>query len=94
MRSRYKIVIGLVLVMIVSAGLLSFWWQEQKQKMYEMSIMTSYPYTVSISTDQILNNVTLYIPLPVLNNTSSVDQDIIDHNFVSVENLEESTSTG
>lgn len=81
MRTRYKIMIGFVLVMIVSAGLLSFWWQAQKQMLYEMTIMTSYPYTVSISTDQILNNVTLYVPIPILNNTSSVGQDIIDHNF-------------
>jgi hypothetical protein len=67
--------------MIISAGLLSFWWQEHKQAMYERSLMSSYDYDVELTTDSTLRNVTLYLPLPVINNTSSLGLDIIEHDF-------------
>lgn len=70
-----------VLLMIVSAGLLSFWWQDLKQKRYESSLTSSYEYRIELTADSILSNVTLYIPLPVINNTSSVGMDIIEHDF-------------
>ena len=81
MRTLYKIGIGFVLLMIISAGLLSFGWQDQKQKMYDSSFMSSYVYNIMLTTDSTLSNVTLYIPLPVINNTSSVGMDIIEHDF-------------
>jgi hypothetical protein len=80
-RVRYKIWIGFVLLMIISAGLLSFWWQDQKQKMYDSSLMSSYVYNIMLTTDSTLSNVTLYVPLPVINNTSSVGMDIVEHDF-------------
>lgn len=81
MRARYKIGIGLVLLMIISVVLLSFWWQDQKQKMYDRSLRSSYDYNVMLTTDSTLSNVTLYLPLPVINNTSSVGTDIVEHHF-------------
>lgn len=81
MRTRYKIGISLVLLMIISVGLLSFWWQDQKQKMYDNSLRSSYDYDVMLTTDSALSNVTLYLPLPVTNNTSSMGMDIVDHHF-------------
>lgn len=81
MRTRYKIGIGFVLLIIIYAGLLSIWWQEQKQKLHDSSLTSSYYYIVIITTDSTLNNVTLYLPLPVINNTSSVGMDIIEHHF-------------
>jgi len=81
MRNLYKMGICFLLIMLISAGLLSFWWQEQKQAMYERSLMSSYGYDVELTTDSTLRNVTLYFPLPVINNTSSVGVDIIEHDF-------------
>lgn len=81
MRTRYKIGVGFVLLIIISAGLLSIWWQDQKQKMYNRSLRSSYDYDVVLTTDSTLSNVTLYLPLPVINNTSSVGMDIVEHHF-------------
>jgi hypothetical protein len=81
MKTHYKIGVGLVLLIIISAGLLSFWWQDQKQKMYNSSLRSSYDYDVILTTDSTLSNVTLYLPIPVINNTSSVGMDIVEHNF-------------
>ncbi|MDQ1279392.1 MAG: hypothetical protein QG670_654 [Thermoproteota archaeon] len=81
MRNLYKIGIGFVLFMIISAGVLFFWWQAQKQILYSQSFKSSYGYHVELTADSTLSNVTLYLPLPVINNTSSVGMDIIEHDF-------------
>jgi len=81
MRTRYKIEIGFVLLIIISVGLLSIWWQDKKQKMYNNSFTSIYDYDVIITTDSTLNNATLYLPLPVINNTSSVGVDTVEHRF-------------
>lgn len=81
MRTRHKIGIGFVLVIIISAVVLSIWWQGQKQKMYDSSIRSSYDYDVILTTDSTLINVTLYLPLPAINKTSSVGMDIVEHKF-------------
>ncbi|AKB28828.1 hypothetical protein MSSIT_2109 [Methanosarcina siciliae T4/M] len=78
MRTRYEII---VLLLIISAVLLSTWWQDQKQRMYDRSLRSSYDYDVVLTTDSTLNNVTLYIPLPVINDTSYVGMDIIEQHF-------------
>lgn len=81
MRTRYKIGVVFVLLIIISAGLLSIWWQYQKQQLYDMSYRSSYDYNVMLTTDSTLSNMTLYLPLPVINNTSSVGMDIVEHHF-------------
>ncbi|AKB80793.1 hypothetical protein MSBR3_0215 [Methanosarcina barkeri 3] len=81
MRTRYKIGIGFVLLIIISVGLLSIWWQDQKQKMYNNSFTSVYDYDVILTTDSTLSNATLYLPLPVINNTSSVGVDTVEHHF-------------
>ena len=43
--------------------------------------MSSYDYRVELTTDSTLSNVTLYLPLPVINNTSSVGTDIVENHF-------------
>ncbi len=81
MRTRYKIGIVFVLLIIISAGLLSIWWQYQKHQLYDTSYRSSYDYNVILTTDSVLSNLTLYLPLPVINNTSSVGMDIVEHHF-------------
>ncbi|RXA14367.1 hypothetical protein EQO05_15200 [Methanosarcina sp. MSH10X1] len=60
---------------------MSIWWQDQKQKMYDRSLRSSYDYDVMLTTDSTLSNMTLYLPLPVINNTSYVGMDIVEHHF-------------
>lgn len=78
MRTRYKII---VLLIIISAALLSIWWQDQKQRIYDRNHISSYDYYIELTTDSTLSNITLYLPLPVINNTSSVGVDILEHGF-------------
>ncbi|WP_243466403.1 hypothetical protein [Methanosarcina mazei] len=75
MRTRYKII---VLLIIISAVLLSIWWQDQKQRIYDRNHMSSYNFDVKLTTDSTLSNVTLYLPLPV---TNKQHIDIVEHNF-------------
>ena len=81
MRNRSKILISLVILVIIAASLLSFWWAGQKQRLYEDSFQSSYSYSISIVTDRTLNNVTFYMPIPSIENTSSVGMHIV-HQFI------------
>lgn len=81
MRMILKIIGCMALILIFSAGLLSFWWIGQKQKMYEDSYQSSYSYSISILTNQTLSNVIFYLPIPVLNNTSAVGKNIVENQF-------------
>ena len=56
MKTRYKIGVGFILLIIISAGLLSIWWQDQKQKMYDRSLRSSYDYDVMLTTEHHFNN--------------------------------------
>jgi hypothetical protein len=49
--------------------------------MYDRSLRSSYDYNVMLTTDSTLSNMTLYLPLPVINNTSSVGMDIVENHF-------------
>ncbi|WP_230670573.1 hypothetical protein [Methanosarcina mazei] len=49
--------------------------------MYDRNHISSYDYYIELTTDSTLSNVTLYLPLPVINNTSSVGTDIVEHHF-------------
>ena len=81
MRTLFKLWIGFVLLIILSAGLLSFWWEDKKLEAYNSTFVGSYVYDIQITTDSPLNNITLFVPLPMLNNTSSVGQNIINSTY-------------
>lgn len=81
MRARYKIIIAFLVFLVISAGLLNLWIEQRNKEMYEDSFRGNINYNVYITTDEILQNVTLYVPLPVHNNTSSVGQNILETNF-------------
>ncbi len=83
MKNLNKIVLGFILLLTVSAGVLAFWWAGQQQSMYEDSLYSGYDYEVTITTNSNLSNVTLYLPIPVRDNTSSVGQYIAENNFTS-----------
>jgi len=54
--------------------------------MYNQSYQSSYTYTVEISPNATLKNMTLYLPLMALNNTSAIGEDIIKNNFNNNDN--------
>ncbi|WP_340820584.1 hypothetical protein [Methanolobus sp. WCC4] len=47
----------------------------------EESYMSSYNYDISIEANKPLHNVTLYVPLPIFNNTSVVGEDMLSRGF-------------
>jgi hypothetical protein len=49
--------------------------------MYDSSLMSSYDYNAILTVDSTLSNLTLYLPLPVINNISSVGANIVEHHF-------------
>ncbi len=81
MRTLYKLGIGFIMLLIISVGLLSFWWQGQEQEMYERNYMSHYDYDAILYIYSPLNNVTLYVPLPTMNNTSCVGQKIVNNSY-------------
>lgn len=72
MKTIYKISIGIVLSIIIIFGFLSY------HNMYNRSLIHHYTYSINIATDSPLDNVTLYIPLPVMNDSSPVGQNMVD----------------
>lgn len=81
MISLKKTIIGFLLLLIVAAGMLALWWDKKSDEMYQDSFQSSYNYEVSIKTNNTLGNVTLYIPLPVLENSSSVGEEMVTKDF-------------
>ncbi|MDW7732121.1 MAG: hypothetical protein SCH66_06795 [Methanolobus sp.] len=81
MSNLKKTMIGFVLLLVIGAGLLAVWWDNKTDEMYQDSFQSSYNYDISIRTNQTLNNVTLYIPLPVLGNSSSVGEKMLTKEF-------------
>ena len=81
MKTLLNIWIVFVLILIVSAGLLSLWWEDKKLEVYNSNARGDYYYLIQITTDSPLSNVTFYMPLSMLNNTSSVGQNIINSTY-------------
>lgn len=81
MKTIYKIWIGFILFVIISAGIFSIWWEYQKEEMYHNSYRSDYNFDVDLSIGSPINNVTLYIPLPILDNASSAGQSIVNTSY-------------
>lgn len=81
MRTLFKVMIVFFLVAVIGIFMISSWIEDLNQGMYNQSYQSSYTYTVEISPNATLKNVTLYLPLMVLNNTSAIGEDIIKNNF-------------
>jgi hypothetical protein len=63
------ILIALIIVVIVFVGLTMCY----ERLLYKQSYQSSYTYDVSIYADSILQNVELYIPLPVHEGKSTIE---------------------
>ncbi|MBU4483880.1 hypothetical protein KKA47_00490, partial [bacterium] len=76
MRKLIKFGIGIAVVLVVVAGVLSYY----NNKLYEESFRSNYNYETMLETDSPLKNLTLYIPLPLFNEGSKIGDDILAGN--------------
>lgn len=64
------------MVVLVVPGL----WMYHAHGLYEKSYRSDYYYHVTLRTDSILYNVTLYVPLPVIEDESRISDEIVTGN--------------
>lgn len=83
--SRNRFLIVIVLVLLASAGLLSWWLAGAEQRMYENTYGSAYTYRINIHADGNLSNVTFYLPIPVKDNSSPIADDIIQNKFNTID---------
>jgi len=76
MRTLTKLGIGLLAVIV----LLSCAWMYHTHNLYEGTYRSEYRYEVTVRTDSVLHNVTLYVPLPVFEEKSKIGCEIIAKN--------------
>jgi len=81
MRKITKFGIIIIVVVVVVAGL----WMYHTHGLYENTYSSEYDYRVTIGTDSVLHNITLYLPLPVLEDKSKVGDEIIAGNALKVD---------
>ena len=81
MRTLFKVMTIFFLVAVISFFVISSWIENRNQEMYNQSYQSNYGYSVEISPNATLKNVTLYLPLMVMNNSSAIGEDIIKNNF-------------
>ncbi|WP_407281685.1 hypothetical protein V7O61_11830 [Methanolobus sp. WCC1] len=62
MKRGYKIILGLILIIVISAVLASQWSEQKGQEPYDEHFSSDYYYAFSFTTSDILNNFTVYIP--------------------------------
>lgn len=76
MRTIIKFGFGILAVMVVLAGL----WVYHTPELYEGFYRSVYSYRVTIETDSVLHNATLYLPLPVFAGESKIGDNIVAEN--------------
>jgi len=81
MRTLFKVMTIFFLVAVISFFVISSCIENRNQEMYNQSYQSNYGYSVEISPNATLKNVTLYLPLMVMNNSSAIGEDIIKNNF-------------
>ncbi|MBE0516378.1 MAG: hypothetical protein IBX41_03150 [Methanophagales archaeon] len=73
MRRSTLLAIGILVVVLVVAGL----WMYHSHGLYEKSYRSEYYYHVTLRTDSILYNVTLYVPVPLIEDESRIGDAIV-----------------
>jgi len=78
-----KIVIfgGLVLFVLILLMLGLRYMENQNEEMYNDSLMSNYEYDIIIESNSTLQNVTLYLPVPVLENESAIGLEIVNGDY-------------
>jgi hypothetical protein len=66
--------IGILVAVVLVAG----FWIYHTHDLYEKTYSSKYNYEITLETDSVLNNVTLYLPLPVCRGESDIGDQISD----------------
>ena len=78
---KILVAITLLLTALVVISIVSTLIYLESTDQKEESYMSSYNYDIAIKTDGPLDNLTLYVPVPVLENMSVVGEDIVSRDF-------------
>src|SRR5512133_1481218 len=81
MNRRMKVFGGLILVVLLLLMLGSWYMKTQNEKMYNDSLMSNYESDITITSNSSLQNVTLYLPVPVFENESEVGLEIVNGDY-------------
>jgi len=81
MNRRMKVFGGLILVVLLLLMLGSWYMKTQNEKMYNDSLMSNYEYDITITSNSSLQNVTLYLPIPVFENKSEVGLEMVNGDY-------------
>jgi len=81
MNRRRKVFGGLILVVLLLLVLGSLYVKTQNEKMYNDSLMSHYDYSITITSKSTLQNVTLYLPVPVFENESKVGLEMVNGDY-------------
>jgi hypothetical protein len=81
MNKKMKILEGFVLFFLLLTVLGFKYLENQKNDMYNDSLMSNYEYDISITSNTNLQNVTLYLPVPVFENESRVGLEMVSGNY-------------
>ncbi len=73
-----KILGGLILFVLLLFILGSWYVETQNEKMYNDSLMSNYEYDIIIESNSTLQNVTLYLPIPVFENESDIGLEMVN----------------
>jgi hypothetical protein len=78
---KMKILGGFVLFFLLLTVLGFKYLENQKNDMYNDSLMSNYEYDISITSDTNLQNVTMYLPVPVFENESKVGLEMVNGDY-------------
>ena len=73
MKKTIKIGVGVIVIVVALAGL----WMYHTHELYEKSYRSEYRYEITIDSDSALYNVTLLVPLPIIDGRSRIGDEII-----------------
>ncbi len=78
-----KIIIfgGLALFVFLLLVLGSMYLENKNEEVYNDSVMSNYEYNINIESNRTLQNVTLYLPVPVFENKSKVGLGMVNGNY-------------
>lgn len=81
MNRKMTIFGGLLLVVLILLVLGSGCLENRNDEMYNDSLMSNYEYDIIIESNRTLQNVTLYLPVPVFENESEVGLEMVNGDY-------------
>ena len=81
MNRKVTIFGGVVLFILFLLVLISIYLENRNEEMYNDSLMSNYEYDIIIESNSTLQNVTLYLPVPVFGNESEVGLEMVNGDY-------------